>query len=266
MAKEGDDMETKRKILVEISVLTALVVALVGVMGTLTTAGVKSETVSYKSGAETVDSYLAVPSGAGPHPAVIVIHEWWGLNDWVKEQARRFAAQGYVALAVDLYRGKVASDPDVAHELSRGLPDDRALRDLEAAFVYLHSRKDVKHAAIGSVGWCMGGGLSLTLALHEPALKACIVNYGALPTDAMAISKIQAPVLGNFGEEDRGIPPSAVQAFEREMKSQKKWIDVKIYSGAGHAFENPNNRQGYREAAATDAWNRMVEFLNENLK
>lgn len=239
---------------------------LLAVSSSLFVASVQDSTVAYKSGNEMVNGYLALPTMPGPHPAVIVIHEWWGLNDWVKEQARGLAAQGFVALAVDLYRGKLATDPDVAHELSRGLPDDRALRDMKAAFAYLQSRKDVKKNAIGSVGWCMGGGLSLRLALNELGLKACIVNYGALPTDATAIGKIQAPVLGNFGAEDGGIPPAAVQAFEKEMKAQGKHIDVKIYPGAGHAFENPNNRRGYRPEAAQDAWNRMVKFFQDSLK
>src|SRR5208337_451571 len=95
---------------------------------------VNTQTVSYKSGNETVSGYLALPDGAGKHPAILVLHEWWGLNDWVKEQAQKYAAQGYIALAVDLYRGKVGTTPDEAHILMRGLPDDRGLRDLEAAF------------------------------------------------------------------------------------------------------------------------------------
>ena len=226
----------------------------------------KTETVSYKSGDETLTGFLALPESAGPHSAIVVIHEWWGLNDWVKEQAQKFAQQGYVALAVDLYRGKVAANPDEAHELMRGMPQDRAVRDLIAAFDYLASRPDVNKAKIGSVGWCMGGGLSLQLAIHEPKLAACVVNYGAMPTDPADIQKIQAPVLGNFGAEDRGIPPDAVRAFERAMKAAGKTIDVKIYDGAGHAFENPNNKQGYRPDAATDAWARMLGFFSNTLK
>jgi len=226
----------------------------------------KTETIALRSGDETISAYLAVPDSGGPHPALVVIHEWWGLNDWVKEQAQKFAEQGYVALAVDLYRGKVASDPDLAHELSRGLPHDQALRDLKAAFDYLASRPDVRHDMIGSVGWCMGGGFSLLLAVNEPKLAACVVNYGSLPTDKAELERIQAPVLGNFGAEDRGIPPSAVQAFEGAMKAAQKSVDVKIYDGAGHAFENPNNKSGYREAAANDAWSRTLAFLNRTLK
>jgi len=226
----------------------------------------KTETIALRSGDETVSAYLAVPDSSGPHPALVVIHEWWGLNDWVKEQAQKFAEQGYVTLAVDLYRGKVAYDPNLAHELSRGLPQDQAIRDLKAAFNYLASRPDVRKDKIGSVGWCMGGGFSLLLAVNESKLAACVVNYGSMPTDKDEIQRIQALVLGNFGAEDRGIPPSAVAAFEDAMKAAHKSIDVKIYDGAGHAFENPNNKLGYREAAANDAWARTLDFLDRTLK
>ena len=226
----------------------------------------KTETIALRSGDETVSAYLAVPDSGGPHPALVVIHEWWGLNDWVKEQAQKFAEQGYMTLAVDLYRGKVAYDPNLAHELSRGLPQDQAIRDLKAAFNYLASRPDVRKDKIGSVGWCMGGGFSLLLAVNESKLAACVVNYGSMPTDKDEIQRIQAPVLGSFGAEDRGIPPSAVAAFEDAMKAAHKSIEVKIYEGAGHAFENPNNKLGYREAAANDAWARTLDFLNRTLK
>ena len=232
----------------------------------LQAAPVKTESVSYKSGDETVTGYLALPDGAGKHPAIVVVHEWWGLNDWVKEQAQKFAAEGYVALAVDLYRGKAAATPDEAHELSRGLPDDRGTRDLQAAFAYLASRSDVKPEKIGSTGWCMGGKWSIQLAMNEPKLAACIVNYGSLPTEAANIAKIKAPVLGNFGADDRGISPDKVRAFEAAMKAAGKTADLKIYDGAGHAFENPNNTSGYRPEAAKDAWERSVAFFRAHLK
>jgi carboxymethylenebutenolidase len=229
-------------------------------------AEVKTETVNFKAGDEAVQGYLALPQGGGQHPALVVIHEWWGLNDWVKEQARKFAENGYVALAVDLYRGKVATDPETAHELSRGLPADRAVRDMKAAFDYLASRRDVNKNKIGSVGWCMGGGYSLDLALNEPRLAACVVNYGHLATDPAEIARIHAPILGNFGGQDRGITPADVHAFEKAVKDAGKPIDVKIYPDAGHAFENPNNKAGYRAADAADAWTRMVDFFNKTLK
>jgi len=226
----------------------------------------KTQTVNYKSGDETLSGFLALPDGGGKHPGLIVIHEWWGLNDQVKSDAEKFASQGYVALALDLYRGKVATTPDEAHELMRGVPDDRGMRDLEAAFAYLASRPDVKADKIGSVGWCMGGGWSIKLAVNEPKLAACAVNYGPLPTESANIARIKAPVLGNFGADDRGITPDSVHAFDSAMKSAGKSIDVKIYDGAGHAFENPNNKDGYRPQAAADAWSRMDAFFKKTLQ
>ena len=231
----------------------------------LNAASVKTETVSFKSGDETVNGFLAMPDGGGKHPAIIAIHEWWGLNDWVKDETQKFAAQGYVVLAPDLYRGKVATTPDDAHILMRGLPDDRALRDLQAAYSYLSSRPDVDASKIGSIGWCMGGGWSLKLAVDQPKLAACVVNYGMLPTDPATIAKIKAPVMGNFGADDQGIPPSAVNAFESSMKANGKATDIKIYTGAGHAFENPNNKNGYRPEATADANKRITGFFAKYL-
>jgi carboxymethylenebutenolidase len=226
----------------------------------------KSQMVEYKSGDDTVRAYLVLPDSPGPHPGIVVIHEYWGLNDWVKEQAQKLAAQGYEALAIDLYRGAVATDPEDAGELMRSLPHDRSTRDLEAAYDYLAARPEVDKNRIGSIGWCMGGGYSLQLAMHEPKLAACVVNYGAMPTDPADIAKIQAPILGNFGADDRGITPDAVHNFETAMKAAGKSVDLKIYDGAGHAFENPNNATGYRPEAAADAWNRIFAFFAKTLK
>jgi len=209
--------------------------------------------------------FLAVPNRPGKHAGVIVIQEWWGLNDWIKQQTQRFADKGYVALAVDLYRGKVATSPDEAHELSRGLPEDRAVADLEAGFGVLAARDDVDPARIGSIGWCMGGGYSLELATHEPKLKAAVINYGRLVTSSEKIDAIKASVLGNFGGADRGIAPADVKAFEQAMKDKKKDVDIKIYDGAGHAFMNPNNKSGYVEAAANDAVTRIDNFFSRML-
>jgi carboxymethylenebutenolidase len=231
----------------------------------LQAAATNTQTVSYKSGDETVSGYLALPEGGGKHPAIIVIHEWWGLNDWVKEQAQRYAAQGYVALAVDLYRGKVGTTQDEAHILMRGLPDDRGLRDLEAAYAYLASRPDVDSGKIGSIGWCMGGGWSIKLAEDQPKLAAFVVNYGPLPTDAAIIAKIKAPMLGNFGADDKGIPPESVHAFEAAIKADGKNPDIKIYDGAGHAYQNPNNKEGFRPEATSDSGKRIDAFFSKYL-
>ena len=222
--------------------------------------------VSYKSGDETVQAILYTPEGKGPFPGIIVIHEYWGLNEWVKEQASKLSDQGYTALAIDLYRGKVATTPDMAHELMRGVPEDRAKRDLHAAYEFLKSQKNVKADRIASIGWCMGGGYSLDVALQEPTLTAAVIHYGHLATDPEALKKINAAILGIFGGQDRGIPPADVRKFEQTMKQLGKKIDIVIYPDAGHAFENPNNTTGYRAADAADAWKRTTDFLASTLK
>ena len=247
-------------------VVCHVVVAALG-LGLAAGAWAAEENVTFKSGDETASGFLVTPAGSGPSPAVIVIQEWWGLNDWVKDQARALAKEGYTALAVDLYRGKVTDNPDTAHQLMMGLPRDRALRDLKAAFGYLQARKDVKKDRIGAIGWCMGGMYTLALATEEPALAAAVAYYGAPPTDAAALARIKAPVLGNYGAEDQGPSPAQVKAFEEAMKKAGKPIDVKIYEGAGHAFANVNNPwKGYRAEAAKDAWARSTAFLAKNLK
>jgi len=245
----------------KVSLLVACVVVLL-----TTSFAATGKDVSYKSGDETVKALLYTPGGKGPFPAIVVIHEWWGLNDWVKEQASKLADQGYVALAIDLYRGKVADNPGMAHELMRGVPEDRALRDLHAAVEYLKSQPNVKKDRIGSIGWCMGGGYSLDVALQEPTLTATVINYGHLATDPAALGKINAAILGNFGGQDQGIPPADVKKFEASLKQAGKKVDIKIYPDAGHAFENPNNKGGYRADDAADAWKRTVTFLASTLK
>jgi carboxymethylenebutenolidase len=227
--------------------------------------------VSYKSGNETVHGIIYAPEGKGPFPGIIVIHEWWGLNDWVKEQASKLADQGYVALAIDLYRGKVATTPNEAHEFMGGVPQDRAARDLQAAFAYLQSQPNVKKDRIGAIGWCMGGGYALHMALDQPKLAADIVNYGvadyaSLAKDQSALKKINAPILGLFGQQDRGIPADDVKNFAEQLDKLGKKVDITIYPDAGHAFENPNNKDGYRPKDAADAWKKIVSFFAANLK
>jgi len=221
--------------------------------------------VTFPSGDGSAQGFLYLPQSSGPHPALIVIQEWWGVNDWIKQQAADYARKGYVALAVDLYHGKIADSPDMAHELMRGLPQDQGVRDLAAGVKFLESRKDVKRDRIGAVGWCMGGGYALQLAIASPDLKAVAINYGALATDKDALAKIHAAVLGNFGGKDQGIPPDAVHAFEAAMKSLGKPVDAKIYPDAGHAFENPNNKMGYRADDGADALGRIDRFFAAQL-
>lgn len=219
--------------------------------------------VIFQRGTEKLTGFLALPRDPDHHRAIIAIHEWWGLNKWVKEQATNLAANGYVVLAVDLYRGKVTANRSEARKLKRDLPGDRAICDLKAAFDYLAVRPDVDPKRIGSLGWSMGGGLALQLAIHEPQLAACVLNYGSLPTELSDIQKINAQVLGIFGSLDRGIPPNKVRAFERCMNAAKKPVTIKIYHGAGHAFENPAHKRDYRPDAAADAWLRTLTFFDQ---
>ncbi len=230
----------------------------------LATAG--EQTVSFKSGDEMASALLVTPEGKGPSPAVVVIQEWWGLNDWVKDQARALA-EGYVALAPDLYRGKVAVKQEDAHQLMMGTPPDRAIRDLQGAFATLQARADVRKDRIGAIGWCMGGGYALRLATAEPALAAVVAYYGTPPTDPAAIAAIKAPLLGNYGAEDKGPSPELVRRFEAAMTKAGKTVDIKLYEGAGHAFANPDNPWGgYRPDAAKDAWARTTAFLAKYMK
>lgn len=224
------------------------------------------ETIAFKSGTENVTAFLAKPDGLGPFPAVIVLHEWWGLDGWIKDQARALAREGYAALAVDLYRGKVTTSQEEAHQLMMGTPIDRQTRDMKAAFAYLAARKDVTRTRIAALGFCMGGRNSFTLAIEEPTLAAAVVYYGALPTEPASIAKIKAPMLGNFGGDDEGPSPAQAREFEAAAKKAGKTFDLKVYAGAPHAFANPNNPwKGYRKDAASDAWTRTTSFLRHYL-
>lgn len=244
--------------------LTLLSALLVGMA--ISAFAVDGKPVSYKSGNETVNGILYTPQGKGPFPALVVIHEWWGLNDWVKDEASKLAEQGYVALAIDLYRGKVATTPEEAHEIMRGVPSDRANRDLLAASWFLRSQKNVNPAKVGAIGWCMGGGYALDLAIADPKLKAAVINYGHLASDQATLQKINAAILGIFGGRDKGIPPADVNKFEADLKALGKPVEIKIFPDAGHAFENPNNQQGYRSDDAKQAWELTTAFLAKYLK
>jgi carboxymethylenebutenolidase len=243
-----------------------LLATLVLIFLTFSAFAATSKNVSYKSGDETVQAVLYTPEGKGPFPGVVIIHEWWGLNDWVKEQGAKISDLGYVTLAIDLYRGKVATTPEEAHEIMRGVPEDRAKRDLHAAVEFLKSQPNVSKDRLGAIGWCMGGGYALDVALQEPTLKADVINYGHLATDPESIAKINASVLGFFGAQDRGISVDDVKKFEQALKQQGKKAEIIIYPDAGHGFENPNNKDGYRAADAADAWQRTVKFFAATLQ
>jgi carboxymethylenebutenolidase len=246
--------------------MKSLLIAAIMLMMTTAMYAADGKPVSYKSGNDTLNGILYAPQGKGPFPALVVIPEWWGLNDWVKEQASKLADQGYVTLAFDIYRGKVAATPDEAHQLSRGLPEDRANRDLLAAADFLRSQKNVDPAKVGDIGWCMGGGYALNLAIADPKLKVAVINYGHLATEDANLKKINAAILGIFGGQDKGITPADVNQFEKQMKALGKAVDIHSFPNAGHAFENPNNKAGYRADDAEEAWKLTVAFLAKYLK
>ena len=223
-------------------------------------AGVSTETVQFGSG----DGYLARPAGT-PRAGLIVIHEWWGLNDNIREMARRLAAEGYLALAVDLYRGEVAENSGEARALMQALMEDESYAGLQlgAAFGWLKNEGAVEQ--VGSIGWCLGGGLALRLALDMPeALDAVVVYYGRLVTDPAELAPLRAPLLGIFGGQDQGIPLATVREFETRLEALGKEAEIVVYEEAGHAFANPSGTR-YQPDAAADAWRRTLAFLDEQL-
>lgn len=230
-----------------------------------------SKTVTYKSGAEEVSGYLTMPEAKGTYPAVILVHEWWGLNGWAKQMADSLAAEGYVVLALDLYRGKVTAKPDEAGQLLSGLPADRATKDLESAYAYLTSLPETKGKKVGTIGWCMGGKFALIAAEKLGAnLSACVVNYGFFAVDKKMLGSVKAATQGNFGALDKGIPvegKDGVKALESTLKEGGVTTDFKVYEKSGHAFmNNANGMNSYNAADAKDAWQRTLAFFGKHLK
>jgi len=221
--------------------------------------------IDLKGNEAALKAYLVEPRGKGPFPGVVVIQEWWGLNDQIKGVADRLASEGYVALAPDLYHGKSTTDPEKAHELLRGLDENEALSDLETAVDYLRGLSEVGKGKVGSIGFCMGGGLSLRLALRRPDLSGAVVFYGSPETDPALLKKAACPVLGLFGEEDQGISRDKVEAMAKGLREAGKEAEIHFYPKAGHAFFN-ETRPSYVPEAATDAWKRTVAFLQARLK
>lgn len=226
--------------------------------------GLAAETVNYQDpDGETLMGYLARPSDGEPKPAVVVIQEWWGLNDHIKDVANRFAEQGYVALAPDLYKGVVVTEPDEAMKLVMELDMAEAVREIQHAIDFLQGQDYVAGEQVGIVGFCMGGGLALQTAVAEEDLGAAVAFYGRPLTPEQA-GQVNAPVLGLYGAADQGIPVPDVQAMEKGFADAGIEHEVQIYDGAGHAFFNDAG-QSYNEEAAGDAWQRTLAWFQEHL-
>jgi carboxymethylenebutenolidase len=215
--------------------------------------------------AEGTTAFVAWPAGTGAAPAVIVVHEWWGVNGQIRSVARRLAQEGYVAIVPDLYHGAVAGDPEYAHELSRGLVEGRAIGDLDAALVWLRAQPRVDRRRVGVIGFCMGGRLSQLLALSEPSLAAAIMFYGSPETDAGKLAALKVPLQAHFGGEDRGIGADQVNALRTGLGRARKSAEIFVYPGAGHAFMN-DFRPSYHADAARQAWARTLQFFQKHLK
>lgn len=221
--------------------------------------GVVTEDVTYFNN---VTGYYARPAGEESYPGVVMIHEWWGLNENIKAMARELAGEGYAVLAVDLYNGQVAETREEAQEYRTGLDQIEATENLQAATDYLRSENAER---IASLGWCFGGGQSLELALSGEELDATVIYYGSLVTDEPLLSDISWPVLGVFGEEDTSIPVADVEAFDDALTVLNVDHEIYVYPGVGHAFANPSGDNFAPEETA-DAWEKTLTFLERTLK
>lgn len=222
------------------------------------------EMVQFPFAGGTTGGYLAVPE-QGSGPGVIVIQEWWGLVDHIKDVCDRFAAEGFVALAPDMYHGKSTKSPDEAGKLMMALRIDEAERDLSAAVDYLETQDSTTSKKVGVVGFCMGGALALYAASKNSKIGACVVFYGIHPKVKPDLPNLQAPVLGNYGEKDGSVPPKVVHDLERKLKDLGKQVDMKIYKNADHAFFNDTRPEVYDAEASADSWQRTIAFLRQHL-
>ena len=229
---------------------------------------VLEQRVAYgETGKSNLEGYLAMPADAAePLPGIIVIHEWWGLNDNIKAVTRRLAGEGYVVLAVDLYGGATATTPDTAQALMATMLQDpeAAGQNIRQAYDYLD--KYAFAPRIASLGWCLGGGWSLQAASLLPdALDATVMYYGQPITDRSRLAAIDVPLLAFFGGLDASIPVSEVQQFRATLQELRKNAEVLIYPRADHAFANPSGGT-YNEEAANDSWQKTLAFLSRHLQ
>lgn len=201
-------------------------------------------------------------------PAVIMIHEWWGLNEHIKNQADILAKEGYAVLAVDLYNGEVATDPNRAMELASSVRDNSApaIENLQSAVSYVKSLEAVNASKVASLGWCFGGDFSIQLAVNstEDPLAATILYYGQPVTEPDSLSNISWPVLGIFGDQDQAIPIESVQQFASALNSSQVTNEIYLYEGVGHAFANPSG-DNYAPKETADAWQKTLAFLGRHL-
>jgi carboxymethylenebutenolidase len=221
--------------------------------------------IEFQTSAGTTPGYLAVPE-AGHGPATIVLQEWWGVDEHIRSVCDRFAAEGFFALAPDLFRGETTTEPGEAQQMMMALSMDQVEKDMCGAADHLASQAGVEGSGVGSVGFCLGGGLSVWAAAYCPQIAATVTYYYVMPHGKPDFTKIKGPVLGHFGTADDFIPVETAKELEAEMR--EAGVDVKFYfyEGAGHAFFNDTNRLGtYDPQLAELSWQRTVSFLRDAL-
>jgi carboxymethylenebutenolidase len=220
--------------------------------------------VSFKANGNTASGYLAA-SNAGKGPGIIVIQEWWGLVDHIKDVCERFAKAGFTALAPDLYDGKATKSPDDAGKMMMALNIDEAAKKLNGAINYLSAHEAVSSSKIGVVGFCMGGQLALYAATINNKVGAAVDYYGIHPHVKPDFTKLAGPVLGFFGANDKTTPKEAVEEMENQLKRAGKTYEFHTYPDTNHAFFNDTRPEVYEKQAAEDTWQRMTSFFKSNL-
>jgi carboxymethylenebutenolidase len=218
--------------------------------------------VSFPSNGGTAEGYLATPA-SGKGPGVIVIQEWWGLNDNIKGIADRFAGEGFLALAPDLYHGKVTAEPDEAGKMMMALKMDEAAKDMAGAYDYV-KKQPACTGKVGSIGFCLGGGLSLYISTLRP-VDATVIYYGALPGVQPDLSKVAGPVLGHYAQNDGWASPEAAAALKKQLKELGKSVEFHQYAGTEHAFFNDTRPEVHNAAASKQSWERTIAFYKKHL-
>jgi carboxymethylenebutenolidase len=221
--------------------------------------------VEFQSNGDTASGYLATPE-SGHGPGVILLQEWWGMDDSVKRYADRFAEAGFFALAPDLFHGETTEQPDEAQQKMMAMNMDQATKEMRGAVDFLKQQEGVEGDGIGAVGFCLGGGLAVWAGAEHPDVSAVVTYYYVMPHGKPDFSKVQAPVLGHFGTSDDFVPVDDAKALEKELNDAGADAQFEFYEGAGHAFANDHDRLGtYDEEKSDSAWRKTVDFFKRHL-
>lgn len=230
----------------------------------------KDGMVQYPGDGVTVRAYLVSRQSKAKRPAIIVVQEWWGLNEHIQDIARRYAQEDYIAIVPDLYSrlgNKVVPNnkPDEAGKLMGALKLEDGLKDLQATVAYLRTLPDVDASRIGVTGFCMGGTYALMLPCVSREIKAAVPFYGQVPSPDLPIQNLACPILYIYGEDDGWITKTDVQRLANALKKYNKAGEIKTYPGAPHAFFNDTRKDVYKPAEAKDAWARALAFFRQHL-